>query len=211
MELNHLQKELESLYQVDVNQSIEDFLVSSKLVENYHLNNNQDQLIFQEADGEFNLGVYLKEENLNNLVQKDFSKLLKGNSLKSFITVIEETSHFIYSLWCIDNVRAFSLLELELQAEIDKFIFLLFILKKSNLFYFRKLFFTLFSNYSFHSFLSAEEIERYEEANKLAFKYSFFLFESFISKNNWAGLISEIRFFYRLAFLSKREYINSLN
>jgi hypothetical protein len=104
-----------------------------------------------------------------------------------------------------------SLLELEVQAEVDKFVLLLLHLWRRGL---RRtsasLRRRLFERVRYHPHLDGEELSRYREANRLGGGYARWLEGRFVDDADIEGLLRELRQIYRLGGGEKISYLESL-
>ena len=75
-----------------------------------------------EADGEADVALYLERELLERLDRHDPLTKLDGDNLADFWSALEGVSHFTYYAWNAARDKTVSLFELELQAEVDKFV-----------------------------------------------------------------------------------------
>ena len=66
--------------------------------------------------------MYLERELLERLDQNDPLTRLDRDNLADFWSALEGVSHFTYYAWNAARDKSVSLFELELQAEVDKFV-----------------------------------------------------------------------------------------
>jgi len=104
------------------------------------------------------------------------------------------------------------MLEMELQAEIDKFVMLVLCLEKQN----RraapgKLRQILFETANYHRELDESERQRYRDASYFAEKYCWQLESDYLNKRGRQQLLQELRQFYRLTQMDKLSRINRPN
>jgi hypothetical protein len=124
--------------------------------------------------------------------------------LPAFSTAAEGVSHFIYLTLQAVKDRAVSLLELEVQAEVDKFATaLLHLWRQGERHHSSELRRRLFERVSYRRELSSEARERYSLANRLARGYASFLERRFILRGCIEGLLRELRCSYRLPSVAK--------
>jgi hypothetical protein len=89
--------------------------------------------------------------------------------LDTLCQVVEGVSHFVYLAECVRRRRPTTLLELELQAEVDKFVVLAFgPLARSELDTVRAVHASLYERVAFVHDAASEHGERYRLANGLA-------------------------------------------
>lgn len=111
--------------------------------------------------------------------------------------MIEGISHFVYYVHKACLQCEVTQLEMELQAEIDKFVLLSLIIQKDqNQIY--NILDLLFENYELHENLTPDQIERYHTASHLAHRYCFELSKT-MSSNNSSEVLKKIRQFYPLS------------
>ena len=68
------------------------------------------------------VGLFLDPQLLERLALANPLEALHGGNLADYWTALEGVSHFLYLAWNAGHDRGVSLLELELQAEIDKYV-----------------------------------------------------------------------------------------
>lgn len=173
--LSRLQNELESLHAVEAGGRVEDFLVSGPVLERLGVAapRTPEQVLVLDGEGEVSLAVYFAPELRAALrrVRADPRALLAAG-LRTFSLALEGVSHFLYLAHRAESGRRVSLLELELQAEIDKFAVAALQLARSG----RRdrlpaLIRRLFDDVAYLPHLESEELERYRTANRLARNY----------------------------------------
>jgi hypothetical protein len=119
-------------------------------------------------------------------------------------------SHFVYLATRAAAGRGVSLLELEVQAEVDKFALLLLHLWRRGLRRTsRALRGRLFERVRYGAHLGAEERARYEEANRLGAAYARWLEGRYVEDADIEGLLRELRASYRLGGGEKLAYLGS--
>lgn len=171
----------------------------------------KEQLLISQENNIVYVTLYLDRSILSALEEHDPQKLLNGNNLNAYCVALEGISHFLYLAWRAGHQRSVTQLELELQAEIDKYLFtsLLFLRQYNHdridpheL---------LFEQVSFHSDLNAVENSRYLTANRYAAKYCTALKPGLRPEGMTPSLTNELRRFYRLPLRDKLRRIDTLN
>src|SRR5438128_2427777 len=118
--LEFFQAELEAIYGVEAPR-VRDFLVRS--------GRPPEELLVMQQDGEVAIGLFLDDEGLaatSATDPHDRRPLLTGRGiLGKLVCAAEGVSHFVYLATRAAMDRPVSLLELEVQAEVDKFAMLL--------------------------------------------------------------------------------------
>ncbi len=156
-----------------------------------------EALLVHEADGSLELGLYLAPDVLAGC---------PSGALGPFCQLAEGVSHFLYLARSAELARPVSLLELEAQAEVDKFALLLLrawsggrggwaaVLHRR-----------LFEETSLRPGLSALEERRYGEANRLARAFCARLLP-LIAARRLEQLLQVLRYAYRLGAVAKLEH-----
>ena len=125
MLLKRLQDLLGGIYDVSVGHDIYDFLVTDRaqLPHGARAGHAEEELLVAPViAGELALSLYLDPALLRRLAAADPLMRLHGGNVADWLTALEGVSHFLYVVWNASHDRSVSLLELELQAEVDKFI-----------------------------------------------------------------------------------------
>jgi len=162
----------------------------------------REQLLVIEADGELNVALYLEPALIANLDTHDPSRRLGDHNLGDFLLAIEGVSHFIYTVCCARAERRISQLELELQAEVDKYVTCLLTTEpdvemSTTL---RRL---LFDEPDYDPDLDADENARYRAANDNANRYAEYLEDTFVARRRIPEMLGELRRFYRQGLAAK--------
>ncbi|MFH1263321.1 MAG: hypothetical protein V1495_07775 [Pseudomonadota bacterium] len=181
--VRELQRLLERIYRLGAQPPIEHFLISAADLRSW-LPEGADpkpQILIQEADGEVFLAVHLAPEGL------------EPKNLADFLSAAEETSHFVYLLWRAANEKPVSLLDLELQGEIDKFLLASAYFDGES-----DLFARIFGKFSWLGKLSEEAKARYAEAQRLGGKFVRSLGAIAGGVGPTPGILRSLREFYRL-------------
>jgi hypothetical protein len=139
-------------------------------------------------------------------------ELIHEGKYSEFCLMLEGVSHFLYIVWNANHQKKVTLLEMELQAEVDKFIIMQSLLDNES---------TrddvvclqnwLFEKNGFDAMLTERELERYKQANYYAGKYCMGLQQQYKLSDLNDDLLKELRRFYRLVQEDKMRYINQLH
>jgi hypothetical protein len=163
LKLGALQREIEDIYRLDPNPSVEQFIVTSKEIKSYlpDANTSTPQVLLKQENDVVSFAVHVGDQALER-IEKDG---LENASFADFCSAAEEVSHFTYLSWSVHNDRPVSLLDVEVQGEIDKFLL-------SHRYFSEELniFEALFQRVLFHPQADPTVLERYVEANRLAGK-----------------------------------------
>jgi hypothetical protein len=214
MTLAFLQRELEAIYGVSAPR-VEQFLVGSEVARaaGHAPRAPEELLVLEEEDG-LALGLYLAPAVVAGAADADphdpRPRLTARGALRSVACAAEGVSHFVYLATRAAAGGCVSLLELEVQAEVDKFALLLLHLWRRGL---RRmspaLRRRLFERVRYHGWLDAEERARYEEANRLGGGYARWLEGRFIEDADIDGLLRELRRTYRRGGGEKLAYLGT--
>src|SRR5262252_5675572 len=127
MLLSRLQSLIGGIYDVSIAHDVYDFLVTdrTRLPAAARGGTAEEELIVaQPADGadEVALSLYLDPALLKRLAREDPLVRLHAGNVGDWWTALEGVSHFLYLAWNAGHDRPVSVIELETQAEIDKYV-----------------------------------------------------------------------------------------
>ena len=211
--LSDLQKQLSNIYQVEPGYDVSDFLVTdpalAKMLGGDALISNTDESVLLAEDDEgMALSVYLDSQMLGRLGKDNPMKTLKPSHLNDLWTVLEGISHFNYLVWSAGRDRSVTLLELEMQAEVDKFISTWLMAQNQDECEFAdRLHGWLFDDIRFRPELSEDEHTRYKTANDYAARFCHGLAKRLSANCN--KTFCELRRFYRLKQSDKISHIHT--
>lgn len=171
-------------------------------------------LLVLEEEGALSVGLYIDEAVMAAARATDphhpRPKLTARAVLSPLACAAEGVSHFVYLATRAEAGRPVSLLELEVQAEVDKFALLLLHLWRRGL---RRLSPALrrrlFERVGYRSHLDPEALQRYRTANRLGRGYARWLEGRFVEEADVEGLLRELRRSYRLGGGEKLGYLGA--
>jgi hypothetical protein len=205
-----VQRRLESLYGLPEEPPVTDFLIPPE--DAAHLPGGGSRTLVSQDGDEVSLAVVLEKSVGEDLERSDPRERLDGANLGAFSTLTEEVSHFLYLMHRARASRPATQLELELQAEVDKYLTAAFFLSLQNEGALStRLRHLLFRSYRLRGGLSAECAERYRVATSLADRYCGWLEARFFRSRRLADLARETRRFWRLGQREKLETIAVLH
>ena len=211
--LNALQQQLSDIYHLGQAHDVRDYLITDPtlakaLGQGTVLGDSEETLLMAQDGDEFSLSLFLDRELLERLELSDPFDCLHCNMLNDLWKVLEGISHFNCVVWKAMQDRTVSLLELELQGEIDKFVAttLLAIGQADERLLF-DLHGHLFDKVRYHDDLDEEQRDRYRSANDYAARYCYGLQQELIENDQ--GAITKLRDFYRLQLGDKISHIHS--
>ncbi|HVN41904.1 MAG TPA: hypothetical protein VMT50_03905 [Steroidobacteraceae bacterium] len=209
--LREMQGLLAGLYDVPVAHDVAQFLITdaadaARLQGAAGAPPTDEQLLIAEGEEGVEVGLYVDAAVLGRLaVRCPMSALDEGN-LADFCTALEGVSHFHYFTWSAGYARPVSLLELELQAEVDKYASALrLMLGQRDGRFPVDLFHRLFEHAGLLPHLGEEERSRYRQAHRFAARFCRRLEERYLRRRlaRPAALLAELRAFYRLGSRAK--------
>ncbi len=212
MVLTQLQAMLSELYALDVAYDVDDFLVTDeRLADALDADGRQldEKLLIVEEQGEASIALYVDAQVVERLRENDPARELHGDNLEDFWTALEGVSHFLYYVWNAALEKSVTLMEMELQAEVDKFVGTALLLRRQGGRLPANLHRCLFDAPSFDARLKPDELVRYRSANRYAGKYCKKLAPQLATAPGPASLREELCYFYRLAQPGKIEHIES--
>ncbi|MCG8324526.1 MAG: hypothetical protein MI673_03340 [Thiotrichales bacterium] len=215
MSIKNLQKRLQSIYEIDTGYAVSDFLISDESTRRMldrRSSRLKETVFVSEAGDGLDISVYIDAGVLENLQREDPEQKLHSGNIEDFCLATEGISHFLKLVWHGEHEREVSLLELELQAEVDKFILMyLFLSEQHTSVNTRQLRRLIFDAVRFHPAPGSVEHERYNDANFYAGKYCQALEQIYIHTDDARHMLKELRRFYRLPLSEKLRRINKLN
>jgi len=212
--LSRLQRGLEDLYRVKTGVDVEDYVISPDMREalvDPPARKSREQLLVADCEDEASIALFIDPSALANLQTHDPSRSLGDHNLGDFLLAVEGVSHFIYAICCARADRKVTQLELELQAEVDKYVTCLLVTdagvpgnrgsgRETASMELRR---RLFSGFEYEPDLDHDEHARYRAANDNAQRYTAFLEHQFVTRRRIPEMLGELRRFYRLGLSDK--------
>lgn len=208
--IGRVQDHLEAIYGITCEARAETFVVDTEAaVQLGGTGRSEEELLVSEGEGELEMALYLSPALLDRLKPYEagpVGHLLDGD-LDGYCQLAEGVSHFLYVAHTAAHGRALSLLELEAQAEIDKFaVCLLHRWGEGVRPWAEELLRRLFERVSYRPRLSSQERWRYEEANRLSRTFCTRLM-GHVAERRLDRLLSELRYAYRLGAEAKLRHL----
>ena len=172
------------------------------------LTNSGETLLLREDEDGVALSLYLDEAILERLRTGDPAQALGTGLLDDLCKVIEGLSHFNYVAWRASRDRSVTLLELELQAEVDKFVSTMQLAREErDADLMNGLHGRLFDHPRFHDHLDRRQLERYRAASEYAARFCRALVPRL---RDWGrDVLPELRRFYRMSLGDKISHIHA--
>lgn len=210
MTLDSLQRRLESIYEVKLDQRIDDYVTTDHMLASSMGCSNRtthEKVLVQRVGADVLLSLYLDEDVYLSLNEHDAASSMCSKQAGNFCLAAEGVSHFMYLCWNVNFEREVTHLELELQAEVDKYLLLMdYVAHDSR----QHLHPWLFDGWKFSEGLNEEEQDRYENANRYAGKYCWGLEQRYLRIGRKREMIKELRRFYRKTQSQKMRMIDTL-
>jgi len=207
MVLQQLQSMLARLYAVPNDYAVADYLVTDRTHAGLRQRHATDeQVLVNEAEDGLRIGVYVAEEVLQRLANDNPIDALSDTNIADYCTALEVVSHLPYLTWRAARSDSFSLLELELQADVDKYVAALCLFTaQCNGRFPKTLHERLFHRVRYHADLDEESSLRYRAANRYAARYCRRLDERYLTcrRTHPEAWLQELRSFYRLTHAQK--------
>ena len=194
-------RHIDRVYDLDLDVDIQDFLITSEMCARLGHNDAHASVLVREHDAgdEIELGVYIGASELEELSKIDLTQAIHPESFEILVTVIEEVSHFAYLVFSASREKRVTQLELELQAEVDKYVTTTLLLAARNEGRVRaNVLDRLFGDFELRRGLDEGRRERYLAAASLASRYCSYVVEASLGRESLHALLPELRSFYRL-------------
>lgn len=211
--LAELHQQLSSLYRVDASHDIRDYLVTDPVLAAVLSNgamatNAEETLLVSEDEEGVAMSLFLDADMLERLESDSPLHRLHVDHLDDFWKVLEGISHFNCMAWKAMRERSVSLLELELQGEIDKFLSAMLLASdQDNDILQKDLHGWLFEAARLKDDLDHEERQRYAAANRYAARFCHRLHREWQQLGAWP--VEELRRFFRLQLPDKISHIHA--
>jgi hypothetical protein len=214
MILKQLQDFIGDIYDVSITHDVYDFLVTDRR----HLPaaartsgpTDEELIVAQPENGEMAMSLYLDPELLQRLDRADPMERLHDGNVQDYWTALEGVSHFVYLAWNAGHDKPVSLLELEMQAEVDKYVGSYWLMRRQFPDRFpAELLRLLFERTRIDPRLAAGREDLYREASRYAEKFCRRLEQSLRGARggSQAEVLTELRRFYRLTNARKVAHI----
>jgi hypothetical protein len=210
--LASLQGALTEIYDLPVTPDVRDFLMTDRagLGAGSHSRASDEQLIVAEEGDTLSMALYIDAAVLERLERCDPFTGLTQDNLADYLTVAEGVSHFVYVAWNTGYDKPVTLLELELQAEVDKYVLCAWLLREQGAGRFPcELHRVLFERAHVDPVAAAGRIDLYHTASNYAARFCRRVAAQLSGKRNGVArdLSAELRRFYRWGNVRKLRHI----
>lgn len=212
MVLQQLQGLLAGIYDLPLQYNVYDFLFTERerLPETLRDSGTDEQVLVLEQGDSAAVGLFVDEKVLGRLAEANPLEALHAGNLADYWTALEGVSHFICLAWNAGHDRAVSLLELELQAEIDKYVASWWLLRAQDPERVpAELHWLLFERCRVDLRLAAGRWQLYREANDYAARFCRRLQRQLSARGTRSRgeVVAELRRFYRFSRERKVKHI----
>lgn len=169
----------------------------------------REELLVLEDEDTLELALFLAPEVLAALERHGGQPAAAlEDDLPSYLEAAEGVSHFVYLNHTVQAERSVSLLELEAQAEVDKFAVCALLKWNGPRAAAKGLIARLFERVGYHAALAPFERDRYVEANRVAKAYCLRLLP-LVLERRLERFLAELRRAYRLGAEAKLRYLGA--
>jgi hypothetical protein len=132
--LTSLQEALAEIYDLPATPDVHDYLMTDRagLAHLGGVRNCDEQLLLAEEGDTLSMALYIDAQVLRRLAGRSPMNALTHENLADYLTAAEGVSHFVYVAWNTGFDKPVTLLELELQAEVDKYVLGAWLLSAQN-------------------------------------------------------------------------------
>jgi len=210
--LASLQGALTEIYDLPVTPDVRDYLTTDRAALGGIADSraSDEQLIVAEDGDTLSIALHIDATVLERLQRCDpFAELTQDN-LADYLTVAEGVSHFVYVAWNAGYDKPVTLLELELQAEVDKYVLCAWLLREQGCGRFpRELHRALFERARVDPVAAAERVGLYHTASRYAGRFCrrVAVLLSRERRGDASDLLAELRRFYRWGNVRKLRHI----
>jgi len=210
--LASLQQALAEIYDLPATPDVAHFLITDRasLARIQGVRESDEQLLVAQHDDELALALYIDGQVLERLARRDPFAALTEHNLADYLTVAEGVSHFVYIAWNAGYDKPVTLLELELQAEVDKYVLGAWLLREQGAGRFpRELHRALFERTRIDPAAAAGRARLYHTASEYAGRFCGRVAASLARGTRGATreLLAELRRFYRWGNARKLRHI----
>ncbi len=208
-----LQQQLSDIYHLGRDYDVRDFMITDPtlakaLGQDAMLRDTEETLLLSQDEEGLSLSLFLDGDMLGRLESGNPLHKLRTELLDDLWKVLEGISHFNCVVWKATQDRTVSLLELELQGEIDKYVgTMLLALEQADTHLLNSLHGRLFDDARFHDELDDEQLDRYRSAYNYAARFCHGLQQQLIDDEEL--VLAQLRHFYRLQLTDKISHIHS--
>jgi hypothetical protein len=210
--LASLQNALAEIYDLPATPDIAQYLLTdrARLASLETARDSDEQLIVVEQGDTLSMALFIDAQVLERLARRDPFAALTQHNLADYLTAAEGVSHFVYVAWNAGFDKPVTLLELELQAEVDKYVLGAWLLREQGAGRFpRELHRALFERTRVDPTAAAGRTNLYHTASSYAGRFCRHVAAGLAHGSRIAkrDLLTELRRFYRWGNARKLRHI----
>lgn len=210
--LGKLQRGLQDIYRIDLDVDVEDYLCDARTARAHDpAARRREMLLVSQSDSadEVEIALWVDRRVIAGLEASHPARWILGDQFDAYCVGLEGVSHFVYLAFHGGRGRPVTELELELQAEVDKFVSCSLAVRRLKdaarlVGAIRR---RLFDDPCYVDGEGSERGERYRLANHLAARYTARLERLYLAESRVTEMLGELRRFYRL---TQREKIDEI-
>lgn len=201
MQPHYVQRHLEWLYGLPPGTSVAPFIFSDQQLAAVLFSASErasaaEALFICQRGDELELSVFIDSSVLEKLRRIGPASALRIEDLAEFWLLVEGVSHFVRVSHAAAHRRAITALELELQAEIDKFVSAVLFLQRGGVRAAEEIWIQLFRNTRFDERLSVSQQRTYRDASDAAAGYCRWLLERYFARGRALAAVRSLRSFF---------------
>jgi len=195
LKLEPIQRRLESIYNLPPTPPVEFYLIGTEELGRLVPEGAAPgpQVLVQASEDETRLAVHVGDD------------ILRRDDLSAYLSATEEVSHFLFLVWSSLNHRPVTLLDIELQGEIDKFLLASRRVRDPG-----ELLTRVFQNVRFEPHLTPASVRLYEQANRLAWRFCRALVDRVDEEKTMQRALRWLRRFYRMTSRARLAHVHAL-
>lgn len=204
--LQSLQHQIQNLHGIQIGMNVDAFCVDATMRKHIPgaIEGLVEQLFVREVDDTIEMALYIDARVLEALQRDPPQKRLHPGNFENFCIALEGVSHFVFLAWRAQINRPVTALELEIQAEVDKFMcgFLLLAQQAQSNVQATWLLELLFEKFLLRPEIPILEQERYATAHRVAYQFSQMLLIQTVRRGTHLS-IPMARAFFRMGLADK--------
>ena len=213
----NMQQEIERRYDLHLPCQVKHFVSHDEKIVKHLTGMSEigpEVLLVREDSDALDITLFLEKDLVESIMDNELPAR-SGKAFDDYCTILEGVSHFVYLVWNAQFGRQVKPIEMELQAEVDKFVFSA--LEDSTPARerqggehgkeLRELLVRLFQNIRFTHAPGTALYYRYRTANALAYRYCQWLCSHFHITHGNPMLYAELARFYRMSATAKFAHI----
>jgi hypothetical protein len=207
-----LQNTLAEIYDLPATPDVANFLMTDRasIASLQGARASEEQLLVAQDGDTLSMALFIDAAVLERLARRDPFCALTQENLADYLTVAEGVSHFVYVAWNAGFDKPVTLLELELQGEVDKYVLGAWLLREQCAGRFpRELHRALFERTRIDPCAAAGRMGLYRAASEYAGRFCRRVATRLACGTNLATreLLAELRRFYRWGSARKLHHI----